>query len=66
MVLALSLFEKLSASWTFYLALFSPGLAPFVANRATNITLDGREPVRLEVVKMTFIVPKGGLEEASL
>ena len=66
MVSALSSFEKLSASWTFYLALFSPGLAPLVANRAIDITLDGREPVHLKVARMTFIVPKGGLEEASL
>ena len=34
--------------------------------RATDITLDGQDPVLPGVVKMTLIVPKGGLEETSL
>ena len=34
--------------------------------RATNITLDGHDPVLSSAVKMTLIVPKGGFEGISL
>ena len=34
--------------------------------RATDITLDGHDPVFLGAAKMTLIVPKGGLEGISL
>ena len=34
--------------------------------QATNITLDGQDPVLPGAAKMTLIVPKGGLEEISL
>ena len=34
--------------------------------RATDITLDGQDPVLPGAVKMTLIVPKGSLEETSL
>ena len=34
--------------------------------RATDITLDGQDPVLPGVAKMTLIVPKGGLEGISL
>ena len=35
-------------------------------SRATNIILEGQELVLPGAAKMTFIVPKEGLEEASL
>ena len=35
-------------------------------SQATYIILEGQDPVLPGVVKMTFIVPTGGLEEASL
>ena len=34
--------------------------------RATDIILDGQDPVLPGAAKMTLIVPKGGLEEISL
>ena len=34
-------------------------------SQVTDITLEGQDPVLLEAANMTFIVPKGGLEEAS-
>ena len=34
--------------------------------RATDITLNGHDPVLLGAVKMTLIVPKGGLKGISL
>ena len=34
--------------------------------RATNIILDGHDPVLLSAAKITLIVPKGGLEGTSL
>ena len=35
-------------------------------SRATNIALEGQEPILLGAAKMTFIVLMGGLKEASL
>ena len=66
MVPILSLSEKLSANWIPTLALFGFGLVSSVDSQATNITLEGQELVLPRAAKMTFIVPKGGLEEASL
>ena len=34
--------------------------------RATDITLDGHDPILPGAAKMTLIVPKGGLEKISL
>ena len=65
MVPTLSSSEKLSAGWTSTLALFSFELVSSVDIRATNITLKGQEPVPPTAAKMTFVIPKGGLEEAS-
>ena len=66
MVQNLSSSEKLSAGWISILALFGSELESSAGSRATDITLDGPEPVLPGAAKMTFIVPKGGLEEASL
>ena len=35
-------------------------------NRATDIILDGHDPVLLGAAKITLIIPKGGLEGISL
>ena len=64
MVLILSLSEKLSANRIFLLALFGSELGSSVGSWATDITLEGWEPVLLGAVKMTLIVLNGGLEEA--
>ena len=66
MVLTLSSSEKLNAGRISILALFDLGLESSANGQATNITLEGWEPVLLEVAKMTLIVSKGGFEEASL
>ena len=34
--------------------------------QATDIILDGQDPILPDAVKITLIVPKGGLEETSL
>ena len=34
--------------------------------RAIDITLDGHDPILPGAVKITLIIPKGGLEEISL
>ena len=66
MVLILFATKKLSAGWISTLALFDSGLVSSADSRATDITLKEQEPILPGVAKMTFIVPKGGLEEASL
>ena len=66
MVLTLSSSEKPRTNQISTLALFGSELLLSAGNRATDITLKGREPVLLGVTKITFIVPKGGLEELSL
>ena len=48
------------------LALFGSKLLLLAGNRATDITLEGQEPVLPGAAKMTLIVPKGGLEESPL
>ena len=65
MVPILSSFEKLSAGWISTLALFGSELESLADSRATDITLEGQNPVLPRVANMTFIVPKGGLEEVS-
>ena len=66
MVPILSLPEKLSVSWISTLALFGSGLVSLADSRATVITLEGQERVLPRATKITFIVTKGGIEEASL
>ena len=39
---------------------------PSEDRQATDITLDGHDPVLLGAAKITLIVPKGGLEGVSL
>ena len=66
MIPILSLSEKPSTCGASFLALFYSKLLSSVDSRAIDITLEGREPVLLGAAKMTLIVPRGGLEEASL
>ena len=66
MVPILSSPKKLSAGWIYTLAFFGFGLVPLADSQAIDITQEGQELVIAEAVKMTFIVPKGGLKEASL
>ena len=66
MVSILSLSKKLSAGWISILALFGSRLLSLANGRATNITLGGQELICPRPAKMTLIVPRGGLEEASL
>ena len=49
----------------FILALFDVELQSLVKDQDTDNTLEGQEFVLLEVAKITFIVPRGSLEEAS-
>ena len=65
MVPTLSSSEKLNVDWTFILAFFGSGFKSSMKSQATDITLEGQDPALLEAANMTFIVPKGGLEEAS-
>ena len=44
------------------LALFGFGLVSLEDKRATNIILDGHDPILPGAAKITLIVPKGGLE----
>ena len=48
------------------MALLGSELLLSAGNRATDITLEGQEPVLPGAAKMTLIIPKGGLEESSL
>ena len=66
MVSILSSSKKLSAGWISILALLGSRLLSSVDSRAIDITLKGQEPVLPGAAKMTLIVPRGGLEEASL
>ena len=66
MVPTLSSSEKLNADWILTLALFGSEFESSADSQATDIILEGQEPVLPRAAKMTFIVPKGGLEEASL
>ena len=66
MVPILFLFEKLKVSWISTLALFGLKLKSSTYSQATDITLEGWELVLLGAAKMTLIVPKRALEEASV
>ena len=66
MVPILSPFEKPRTDRISILALFGSELLLSAGNRATNITLEGQEPILLGAAKMTLIVPKGGLKESPL
>ena len=65
MVPILSSFEKLSAGWISTIALFGSRLLYSADSRVTDITLEGQESILPGVAKMTLIIPRGGLEEAS-
>ena len=56
--------KKLNANWIFTLALFDSELGSSDSSPATDITLEGWEPVFPGAVKMKLIVPSRGLEEA--
>ena len=66
MVLILFSSEKLNASWILTLALFGQEFEYSADSPATDIILEGQVSVLPGAAKMTFIVPKGGLEKASL
>ena len=66
MVPTLSSSEKLNAGWILTLALFGSEFESSADSRVTDIILEGQESVLPRVAKMMFIVPKGGLEKASL
>ena len=62
----LSSSKKLKVGWTSILLLFRSGFKSSTNGRLIDITLDRKEPVLPKVVRITLIVPNGGLEEASL
>ena len=62
MVPTLSSSEKLSDGQNSILALFGSELESSVGSLATDITLKWWEPVLPSVAKITFIIPKEGLE----
>ena len=66
MVPTLSLSKKLKAGQTSILALFSLRVESSARGRAMDNTLEGREPILPGIAKITLIVPKGTLKEASL
>ena len=66
MVPILSSSEKPRTGWISILALFGSELELSAGIRATDITLEGQEPILPEATKITFIVPSEGLEELSL
>ena len=66
MVSILSLSKKPRTGQISIMALLGSKLLLLAGNRATDITLEGQEPVLPGTAKMTLIVPKGGLEESSL
>ena len=61
----LSSSEKLKAGQTSILLLLESGIRISANGRSIDITLDGWEPVLPGVVRITLIIPKSGLEEAS-
>ena len=66
MVPSLSSSEKLNDDWILILALFGSKFESLANSQAIDIILERQDPVLLRAANMTFIVPKGGLEEASL
>ena len=63
MVPTLSSSEKLNVSWILTLALFGSEFESSANSQATDIILEGQDPVLPRAAKMMFIVPKKGLEE---
>ena len=61
----LSSSEKLKAGHNSILLLLESGIRIFANGQSIDITLDGWEPVLPRVVRITLIIPKSGLEEAS-
>ena len=66
MVPILSPSENPSTGEAHFLAFLDSQLSSSVESWATDITLERQEPVLPRAVRMTFIVPMGGLKEASL
>ena len=66
MVPILSSSEKPRTGWISILALFGSELELSAGIRATDITLEGQEPILPRVAKMTFIIPNGSLKKSSL
>ena len=64
MILVLSLSEKPRIGWISILSLFGSELLSSVDSQATNVTLEGHEPILLGAAKMTLIILRGSLEEA--
>ena len=65
MVLSLSLSEKLNTYGIPILTLFGIELEPSSGQQDTDITLEGQDLVLPRAANMTFIMPRGGLEDAS-
>ena len=65
MVLSLSLSEKLNTYGIPILTLFGIELEPSSRQQDTDITLEGQDLVLPRVANMTFIMPRGALEDAS-
>ena len=61
----LILFKNRETGWISILALFGSKLESSIGSRITDITLNGEDPILPMVAKITLIVPRGGLEEAS-
>ena len=61
----LSSSKKPRNSWIPILALFGSKLESLADSRAIDITLEGYELVLPRAAKMTSIIPKGGLQQAS-
>jgi len=62
----LSSSEKLKAGRTSILPLLGSRVKFFANDRAIDITLNGWKPVLPRAARISLIVPKGDLEEASL
>ena len=66
MVPILSSSENSRTRWISIFALFGYKLESSIGSQTMDIILDGNDPVLPRVVKMTLIVPRRGLERASL
>ena len=62
---SLSLFEKPNTNGIPILILFGIELKPSSGQQDIDITLEGQDSVLPRAANMTFIVPRGGLEDAS-
>ena len=65
MVPSLSSSKKPNTNGIPILTLFSIELEPSFGQQDTDITLEGQDPVFPRATNMMFIVPRGGLEDAS-